>query len=272
MKFINENIEKDNHGIYAIRNTVNDKYYIGQTIIAFIKRYWKHNWQLECGTHFNQELQDDWLKYGNTAFEFIILEVNEDTSRINEREKFYISKYKAEGKAYNVSEGGSIRYSTPMSDHTKKLIGEKNRINMLGKKHAESTKAKMSAIRKGHHIPRKTDRLDKETVIKIKNMLIEGVSASKVSKELNVDYRLINNMMSNNTWDSIKVDGWDDFRKNRKTYQRLTKDDHKNIYKLHVESNISKKELAKKYGKTESMIRKIIRDQKKLYDNPVPSR
>ena len=86
-----------------------------------------------------------------------------------------------------------------------------------------------------------------------------------------VDYKLINNIISNNTWSTVHVDGWDEFRNNRKTYSRLTKEEHFKIYKLHIENGMTKYELADMYGKTVKMIEKIFREQRKLYDNPVPS-
>ena len=118
---------------------------------------------------------------------------------------------------------------------------------------------------------RQTDILDAELAFNIKQMLINGYTASDISKELSVDYKLINNIISNNTWSTVHVDGWDEFRNNRKTYSRLTKEDHFKIYKLHIENGMTKYELADMYGKTVKMIEKIFREQRKLYDNPVPS-
>lgn len=42
MEFIDKDIYKDQSGIYQIRNLVNNKIYIGQTTMRFIKRYWHH--------------------------------------------------------------------------------------------------------------------------------------------------------------------------------------------------------------------------------------
>ena len=130
----------------------------------------------------------------------------------------------------------------------------------------------MSQVKKGRHVDRSTDVLNSDIVTKIKSLLVAGKTASEVSKELKIDYKLINNIISNNTWSSVYVDGWEDFRKNRKTYTRLNKDDHKQIYKMFHYDGIDEKTLASKYHRTIDMIRIIIRNPKNNpYDNPVPS-
>ena len=63
---------------------------------------------------------------------------------------------------------------------------------MLGTKHSEKTKKKMSEKRTGMVIKKKTDVLDEDIVRKIKELLISGKSASQVAKELSVNYKNIN--------------------------------------------------------------------------------
>lgn len=57
MEFIDKDIYKDQSGIYQIRNLINDKIYIGQTTMRFVKRYWHHQWKLTENTHDNKHLQ-----------------------------------------------------------------------------------------------------------------------------------------------------------------------------------------------------------------------
>ena len=50
-------------GIYCIRNKINNKYYIGQSID--IKNRWKeHKYNLRHNKHVNNKLQNAWNKYG----------------------------------------------------------------------------------------------------------------------------------------------------------------------------------------------------------------
>jgi group I intron endonuclease len=62
-------------GIYAIVNTVNDKFYIGSGIgqAGLKARKNCHLSQLRRGVHENSYLQSSWYKYGEDAFEFWVL-------------------------------------------------------------------------------------------------------------------------------------------------------------------------------------------------------
>lgn len=144
---------------------------------------------------------------------------------------------------------------------------------MLGTKHSEKTKKKMSEKRTGMVIKKKTDVLDEDIVRKIKELLISGKSASQVAKELSVNYKNINNLIANNTWKSVIVNGWDEFRANRKTYKRLTRKDHVKIYNLYHNKEYTDYQLANMYNRSIDRIRQIIKDDNnnKSYDNPVPS-
>ena len=271
MKFINEELYKNNIGIYGIKNLINKKVYVGQTGERFLRRYWHHQWKLRNNSHDNAHLQRAWNKYGENNFEYIVLEIVDDVDLLDKLEIKHINHYKQNNKSYNMLLGGGGRRGLPLSEQAKKIIGEKNRQHMLGYKHSEETKRKMSKIRTGRRVDKSTDILNPNLVKQIKLLLINGKTAKEVSDELSVEYRLINNLISNNTWKTVFVDGWDEFRKNRPTYNRLTKYDHYKIYKLHIEENLNKHELADMYSKTVKMIEKIFREQRKLYDNPVPS-
>lgn len=272
MNFINQEKYKDNYGIYGIINKINGKVYVGQTGERFLRRYWHHQWKLRDNSHDNMYLQNAWNKYGEDNFDYVVLEVVEDSSLLDELEIKYIDYYKKKNLSYNMLLGGGGRRGFKMSENAKRIIAEKNRQHMLGTKHSEATKKKMSETRSGRHINRSTDILNQDIVRNIKLLLISGKSASEVSKELGIEYRLINNLIANNTWKTVFVDGWDEYRSNRKTYKRLTKKDHKEIYRLHFEEGYTEAQLSEMYNRTIYMIKLILKDDSnKLYDNPVPS-
>lgn len=272
MRFKNEEL-KNKSGIYAIVNHINGKAYIGQTKQKFYKRFLHHQWKLRDGSHDNKHLQNAWNKYGEESFEFTPLEVINDESCLDQLEIAYIKYYQENNKSYNINEGGDhSRRGIPLTEDQKRKIGEKNRINMLGRKHTDETKRKMSDVRKGKiNLNNKTLKLTPEMAFTIKEKLIHGYSASDISKDLEVDYKHINNIIANNAWKSIYVDGWEEYLINRKTYKRLSKEDHNKICKLHFDEKCSVEDLAKMYKRTPSMIRRIIRENLQLYDNPVPS-
>lgn len=266
MRFINEDTMKDKHGIYMITNKTNKMVYIGQTMQRFQKRYWHHKWRLNDGSHDNQHLQNAWNLYGADAFEFTVVEVveNYDNSGLDNLEIKYIKYYKERGCCYNISDGGCGIRGVERTSEWKRKIGEKNRINMLGKKHTEETKRKMSESRKGKHLHRSTDTLNGELAFDIKTRLMSGESPSNISRDLGITYNSVNGILSNNTWSHVHVDKWDEWRNARKTWTRLTPEDHKEIYRLYAEEGYTKYELAEVYGKGVKMIEKILRDYRKL--------
>lgn len=140
------------YGIYGIRNKYNGKIYVGKTINNFGDRWDCHKAQLRGGYHENKLLQEDWNTYGESNFEFFIIydcvngESREDVNRLEMEE---IKKFKDLGLTYNICEGGDTGLrGLHLSEETKRKIGEKNRVNMLGKKHSEKTKKKMSESQK----------------------------------------------------------------------------------------------------------------------------
>lgn len=140
------------YGIYGIKNKINNKIYVGKTCKSFGDRFDCHKGCLRGGYHENKHLQNAWNKYGECNFDFIILHdctgYAEDYVDALEIEE--IAKYKSLGLAYNIHDGGSggLYLGKHLSDETKRKIGEKNRINMTGRKFSNETKAKMSASQK----------------------------------------------------------------------------------------------------------------------------
>lgn len=76
---------------------------------------------------------------------------------------------------------------------------------------------------------------------------------------MSIDYKHINNIISNNTWSNVVVNGWNEWRDNGRTWSCLTKEDNKEIYRLHIEEGYTKQQLADMYGKTDKMIGKIFK-------------
>lgn len=253
MIFINENKYKNNTGIYMIKNLISNKCYIGQTTDRFVERFWNHQWKLINQTHDNIHLQRAWNKYGEANFEFKVLNVCNNDDKINKLEVFYINLFSE--NSYNISAGGQGK-SSPMSSHAKKIIGEKNRIHMLGRKHTEETKLKMSLSRKGKCQHKKSDVINEEIAFNIKTDLINKIPYDIIYKKYNINYRVINNMISNNTWRMVIVEGWDEFRMNRPI--KLTKQVADDIRKKYMEG-MFKEELMGEYKRSERTIRDILK-------------
>jgi group I intron endonuclease len=73
-------------GIYVIRNQINGHEYVGKTT-NFSARWKDHRSQLRRRVHPNPYLTYAWHCYGEAAFEFRILEVITDLTRLDDREQ-----------------------------------------------------------------------------------------------------------------------------------------------------------------------------------------
>lgn len=103
-----------NSGIYKIRNLQNNKIYIGSS--NNIKRRWqKHKALLRYGKHPNSHLQSSWNKYGESLFEFSIVELCGVENLLN-REQYYIDILSPE---YNQT---AIAGKIEMTDERKKVL------------------------------------------------------------------------------------------------------------------------------------------------------
>lgn len=97
----------DKCGIYIIKNDINNKVYIGQSINIH-KRIQEHFWKSECSkdASYNSALHCAIRKYGKEHFYYEILEEC-DASLLDEREKEYIKQYNSiSPNGYNILSGG----------------------------------------------------------------------------------------------------------------------------------------------------------------------
>jgi group I intron endonuclease len=86
-------------GIYRIYNKKTEKSYVGSSI-NLSKREYKHFWLLRNNSHDNIFLQNSFNKFGESEFNFEIVEYCEPFDLIN-RENHYINLFKS-----NISEFG----------------------------------------------------------------------------------------------------------------------------------------------------------------------
>jgi group I intron endonuclease len=142
-----------NSGIYAIKNIINGKQYVGSTI-HFDVRWQEHRSTLINEVHSNFHLQRAWKKYGESSFEFKILEeINSPTLKILlDREEWWIDTLNSYIRKY----GYNI---------TKKPCGGR-----LGTKATEKTIRRMSRSMSGKNHPMWGKHLKKETREKISKL------------------------------------------------------------------------------------------------------
>lgn len=142
-------------GVYAIRSA--DKMYIGSSV-DISTRFIRHRYHLRKGDHVNQYLQNAWNKYGEEAFEFVVLEEC-PVDQLLDREQHYLD---CSSEKYNIlsTAGSQIGYKhTPeaiakisathkgkvVSEETRKKIGDANR----GRKRSAEARERMSVSHRG---------------------------------------------------------------------------------------------------------------------------
>lgn len=78
-------------GVYRIRNSQNDKVYIGFAT-DLEARFNRQKSELKFGSHRNRELQKIWNSFGESAFEFEILDVldHEENTQSSADEELHI--------------------------------------------------------------------------------------------------------------------------------------------------------------------------------------
>lgn len=130
-------------GVYAIRNEVNGKQYIGSSVRLKIRRT-HHFKALEAGVHKNRHLQAAFDKYGNDAFSFRIL-LFCNRSQCIEYEQLCLDKLRSE---YNISPVAGSRLGVRVSNETK----EKLRTISTGKRLSTEAKQKLSSAALGRKL------------------------------------------------------------------------------------------------------------------------
>jgi group I intron endonuclease len=135
-------------GIYCIRNTITGSVYIGSSK-NIAQRWSAHKTDLRSKAHFNQPLINAWHKYGDGAFELLILEEC-DVLQLGDREQFHLDNaMNTPGtEVYNLS---PVAERTTLSQGARIQLSERMKGNTytLGFKHSEETRKRMSEARKG---------------------------------------------------------------------------------------------------------------------------
>jgi len=226
-------------GIYKIVNCVNpSEYYIGSAV-KFSKRFLKHMSDLKKHIHHNCHLQKIYDEYGLDNLVFEIIEYVDNKVDIITREQYYIDTL---NPRYNICKIAGSQLGQKRSDETKHKIGKASKgrkhteetklkiskaqknmseetkhkmselrkgiKNMLGKKHSEKTKRKMSENNAKYWLGKK---LSEKTILKKsksfkllspQGQIVEGINISKFCRENNLHvgnmWQVINNKRKSN--------------------------------------------------------------------------
>jgi group I intron endonuclease len=163
--------QETNCGIYQIRNLVNNKKYIGQSVDILDRNRHEIN-QFRKNTFHNQHLQNSFNKYGEENFEFTILVDNCKESELDDLEIANILLHDATDPdcGYNKTEGGKC---VRPNDETREKMSKSQ------KKRFEDPNERAKCGTKGKDHPNYGKSLSEELIQKIS----EGNKGKIISEE-----------------------------------------------------------------------------------------
>lgn len=137
-------------GVYAIRNKINTKIYIGSGAVSIEQRFAQHKSYLRSDQHYNNHLQQAWNKYGEDSFEFIIVEECPPDTCLA-LEQYYIDYYDVCNPkcGYNSAITAGSTLGLKFSEETKDKISKALKGKRKGVPHTPEHAAKISAALKG---------------------------------------------------------------------------------------------------------------------------
>lgn len=123
--------------IYKITNRINNLIYIGCTTRSLQERVLQHFWDARKQDDFHTAIRT----FGKQNFVAEVLEVCEDDSLKEDRERYYIATYNSTDPkiGYNRTIGGNGTVGYKFTDEVKRKIS----IAGIGRKHSEETKKKL---------------------------------------------------------------------------------------------------------------------------------
>ena len=116
--------------IYKITNTINGKFYIGQTIQNVKERFYQ-----QCATKCSKAVSNMAIhraikKYGKSNFTVEVIE-EIDSANLNDRERYWIKYYNSYNNGYNSTKGGQDGCKPFKDLDVESIIKEYNRGKSL---------------------------------------------------------------------------------------------------------------------------------------------
>lgn len=189
--------------IYIIKNKINNKVYIGQTIQNPTDRFKQHLKNARLKTT-NQLIHKAINKYGAINFWMEILEADVPLHSLNRKEEQYIIEYSAHPNGYNLCPGGQNWRKKPINLDNKAIIelyksGKSTRyIASMFSVSKDTVEKRLKEFGvylrpKNCKLPDKTAHIQNRRKILEELILEQGLSYRDVAKRLNVSDKSIRN-------------------------------------------------------------------------------
>lgn len=180
--------------IYIIKNTENDKVYVGQTTLTPQKRFLQHMKDSTLKQKGNIEFYIAVKEIGKEKFYIEVLEDNVPIEKLDEKEMFYIERYDSCDNGYNATKGGKGGVS--FSDSERKEI-----LNLAkqGKSAIEISKLynvnKSTVLRTLHSLGFWYYGMDLEL---LKSMVEKGKSNKEIARVFDISVSSVSRILDRN--------------------------------------------------------------------------
>jgi group I intron endonuclease len=204
--------------IYIIKNTINNKAYIGQTWQSL-----KNRWH--CGYKYCTHLDRAIKKYGEDKFYYEILKICETQDDADFWECFFINQFDSINNGYNLRAGGSRGRHSEISKQKmsnsaikRNVAGEKNpnygNHKLAGKNHplygktrTNEEKEKISKTKRERKnsigIKNGRAKLTENDVIEIRKAHNSGITIKFLAKKYNLSFSTIYSIIKRKLWKHI---------------------------------------------------------------------
>jgi group I intron endonuclease len=215
--------------IYVLKNTANNKVYVGQTWLSL-----KDRWNNSHGYSSSLKINNAIKKYGKNSFYYEVLTVCGTQETADYWETFFIQKHDSINKGYNIAIGGSSvmrgrKHSKESIDrmseshkgntaHLGKLHSKESRKKIseatikqikenghpsFGRKHSEESIQKMSKNRSGVRSSIKTEfkpKITYDVAEQIRRDNKIGFSNKEIAVIYNISLSLVSMILTNKRW------------------------------------------------------------------------
>ncbi len=130
-------------GIYGIRNTINNKIYIGKSVNIYERIRYHINKLNKKSKNDNIHLINSWHKYGRENFEYIVLEeLPKEDNILKERELYWILKLNSNQREFG--------YNLRLDSNTKCILSEETKKRMTKSKIKRYSNRKHDRMKQCH--------------------------------------------------------------------------------------------------------------------------
>lgn len=255
-------------GVYAIVNTVNGKTYIGSS--ANIQHRWQdHRRDLRGGRHHSSILQRAWNKYGESVFEFQIMEIVKDRKQLLDVEQRWIDFLHTaqHDTGYNVNPyamrgGWNARLTEEDAAEVKRrrLAGESREA--IAKDYGITANtvshivlgSRWAHLPGGHQTGNKRNKLAEHDVPAIVERLLKDENASKIAADYGVEPYVIHQISRGRSWKHLGLPCIPKRRSGRK--RKLSDEDAQEIRRRALAGD-PQGSIARDYGIDRSTVSRI---------------